>query len=155
MITKITEEELKLLIYLRLNSREKLTKLSRKTQIPVSTIHQKLKQFSQEIIRKHTIILNFDSLGYPIKTHSIIKADSASKIELAAYLQKHNNVNNVYKINNGYNYVFDAYFKDLNDSEQFFEKLENEHKIKKRDTHYILDEIKREGFLTNELVYPN
>ncbi|AJF62075.1 Transcriptional regulator, AsnC family [archaeon GW2011_AR15] len=152
MKTAITHEELKLLIYLRLNSREKLTKLSRITQIPVSTIHEKLRQFSEGIIRKHTIILNSEVLGYPIKTHSVIKADSSSKQSLGEFLKKHDSVNNLYKVNNGFDYVFDAYFKGLNDAEGFFDILEEKHKVKKIETHYILDELKREGFLNREEV---
>jgi len=67
------------------------------------------------------------------------------------FLMSHKNVNNVYRVTNGYDLLVDSYFKTMGHAEEFFENLESDYKVKKLRTNYILDELKREGFMTNIL----
>ena len=145
----LSADELRLVAVLRSNAREKLTDISRKIKLPVSTIHEKLKKYSGDLIKRHTILVDFSQMGYPIKTHSLIKVDKLDKTAMLEALIRHRNVDGVSRINNSYDFLLDAYFSSLSESEEFFEKLEGEYKIKKIDTYYILDEMKREGFMMN------
>jgi len=145
----LSAREKKLITHLRNDSREKLTTLSRKINMPVSTIHEKIKKYQGTIINKSTILLNSSQIGFPLKTHTILSVHKDHKAELIDFLNKSMNVNNLFRINNGFDVIFDAYFENINKSEEFFEDLEEAHKVKKRDTFYILEEVKREGFMSN------
>ena len=75
--------EKKLITHLRNDSREKLTVLSRKINMPVSTIHEKIKKYKGNIINKSTILLNATYLGFPLRTHTILSVDKTSVIVCA------------------------------------------------------------------------
>ncbi len=46
--------DLSVLAKLRQNARERLTKMSRKTSIPVTTLYNKIKTLESSIVKKHT-----------------------------------------------------------------------------------------------------
>ena len=63
----ISKKELKIISEFRKNARENLTCASRKLGIPVSTIYDRLKKYSGNLITRHTAILDFKKLGFGIK----------------------------------------------------------------------------------------
>lgn len=144
--TKIND--LKILSYLRKNARTSLTKLSKYTGIPISTIFEKIKIHEQELITKHTSIIDFFKLGYTTRANIVIKVDKNSKNEIEKYLLKHQNVNSVYKITNNYDFLIEGIFLNLLELEKFHESLDDKFKIKSKQTYYILKDIKREGFMS-------
>jgi len=145
----LNAKDLMLLSQLRKNAREKLTTISRRTQMPVSTIHEKLKGYNLGVVKKHTVLLDFPKLGYQCRAKVLVNAPKETKGELKDYLQKHPNINSAYKINNGYTYMLDVVFPTLDDLDQFLEKLESGYDVRDTQTYYIIDELKREGFLTD------
>lgn len=54
---------LQFLAYLRENSREKLTTISKRTKIPISTLFDMLKELQGNLITKNTVLLDFSKLG--------------------------------------------------------------------------------------------
>jgi DNA-binding Lrp family transcriptional regulator len=108
-----------------------------------------LKRNINNAVKRYTVLLDYERLGYPIKAHTLIKVDKDSKIRLIAELVKSRHVDNVFRTNNMYDLIIDAYFTSLNESEEFFEKLDNDYRIKRKETHYILNEFKCNGFMTN------
>ncbi len=150
----LKEQDLALLISLRRNAREKLTTISRKTHIPVSTLHDKLKSFLDGMIEKHTTLLNYESLGYTCHAHLLLRAAREHKDALRQHLSSHPNVNSAFKINNGWNFLVDVVFPGLDALDNFLDDLENRFAVTDHQVHYIIDEIKRESFLTDELILP-
>lgn len=148
-MTLSEKEEMLILSNLRADGRVSLTRLSRKTSIPVSTIYDKLKAFENEVIRKHTCIIDFLKLGYGTRATLLLKVKKENKLLLKDYLMKHKAVNSCYKINNGYDFIVEVVFKELRDVEGFLENLENEFGIEDAKVHYIIDELRREDFLSN------
>ena len=73
---------LQFLSCLRDNSREKLTEISKKTHIPISTLFDMLKEMQGNIITKHTVLLNFHGLGYQAHAQVFLKVDKIHKEEL-------------------------------------------------------------------------
>ena len=69
------------------------------------------------------------------------------KHEISAFLEKHQNVNSLYKINNGYDFLVDVIFRQMIELEEFIELLETKFKVRHRDVYFIIDEIKLEGFM--------
>jgi len=144
----LRNKEEEFIIHLRRDSRMTLKELSRKTTIPISTLHDKLKRFQNEFIIKHSSLIDFKKIGYSARANIIIKVNAEEKECLKEYLLTHKNINNMFRINNGYDFLLDVIFKDIEDSEKFIEELETDFKIKKIEVHYLISNLKTEEFLT-------
>lgn len=143
-----TKKDIVLMTYLRNNSRENLTKISRLTAIPVSTIFDRLKEFEKELIRKHTSLMDFRKIGFDIKVNMLFRIARDSRDEFREFLIKNENINSVFKVNNGYDFLVEAIFKDMNDMQRFSELLER-FKVEAKQEIFILEDIKRECFLSD------
>jgi DNA-binding Lrp family transcriptional regulator len=143
----MNQKDLKIISHLRKDARMPLTKMSRKIQMPVSTIFDRLKQQEQELILKHTCLLNFNKMGYTTRANILLKIDVENKDQLKDYLVKHELINSVYRINNGYDYMVEGIFKQIKDMEDFIENLKQKFKIKDLKQFYIIDDLKREEFM--------
>ena len=60
-------------------------------------------------------------------------------------------VNNLMKINNGFDFFFEAIFRQMSELEDFIEKLEENYKIRTKKVFYIIEDLKREGFLSDPM----
>lgn len=149
VVNMVDKREMLILTHLRRNARETLTRMSRKTSIPVSTIFEKLKNYESGLIKKHTSIIDFSKLGYTTKATILVKANSEHRERLKEYLFMNKSLNTVYKINNGYDFILEGIFKELKDVDIFLEKLEKEFFITDKYVYYIVDEIKKEDFLSS------
>jgi len=145
-----TQKEMMMLAHLRQNARMPLTELSRKTGIPVSTLFDKLQQQEkQQLITKHVPLFDFQKLGYTARATILLRVEKDDREKISEYLVKDSNVNNVYRINNGYDFLLECIFKNIRELEQFSEQLETKFRIKAKETHYIIDDVKKEGFLSD------
>ncbi|MBI2133347.1 Lrp/AsnC family transcriptional regulator [Candidatus Woesearchaeota archaeon] len=124
--------------------------MSRKTRIPVSTIYDRLKSFEGVLIRKNSSLLNFSKLGFVVRALVIFSVEKSQRDEFSSCLLKNNNVNSLYRINNGYDFVAEILHKDINDLEHFMDSLVERFKVRERKTFFVIDELKKEGFLTDE-----
>ena len=150
----LKEKELLLLSYFRSNARISLTKLSRMTKIPVSTLFDKLKYYEQKaLIRKSTAIIDFRKLGYEIRNQILISAKKENKDELQRFLVKHARVNTIYRINNGYDFLIETVFKNMNEMDDFMKSLEVFEPTQKKEF-FIMEDLKREEFLSGKEEYP-
>ncbi len=144
----LNQKDLLLLSFLRQNARETLTKLSKKTNIPISTIYDKLKLYNESIIKKHTSIIDFSKLGYNARVNIMLRVDKEQKDEIRDFLARRDCINSVFKINNGFDFLIEGVFKNISNVEDFLETVEDKFNIKSKQVYYIVDEIKREGFMT-------
>ena len=143
-----------LLSHFRNNARISLTKLSRLTKIPVSTIFDKLKDYeTKNLIRKSTAIIDFRKLGYEIRNQILIGANRENKEDLQKFLVKHPRVNTIYRINNGYDFLIETVFKNMNEMDDFMKSLEEYEPLQKKEF-FIMEDLKREEFLTGKEEYP-
>ena len=152
LTAELGAKDLLLLSQLRKNAREKLTTMSRRTQMPVSTIHERIKGYNRSLIKKHTVLLDYPKLGYQCRAQVLVNAPKETKQDLKAYLEKHPNVNSAYKINNGFTYLLDVIFPGLDDLDSFLDRLEGQYDVTNTQTYYIIDELKREGFMTDPML---
>ena len=72
----INKKDILIISNLRIDARMPLTKMSRKTNIPVSTIFDRLKINENGLIKKHTCILNFSKLGYNVRANIAFKVNN-------------------------------------------------------------------------------
>lgn len=135
--------------HLRTNARETLTKMSRKTGIPVSSIYEQIKEFEGAAIKKHTCLLDFQKIGYDLRVTLLLKAKPSSKQDLQRFLSTHHQVNTVLRINNGYDFLAEVLFRNMSELQDFMDRLE-ELGVRERKEYYILEELQRESFLTSE-----
>lgn len=149
----MNQKDVKIIAHLRQNARMPLTKMSKATHIPVSTIFDRLRFNENELITKHTSLLNFSKLGYNTRANITIKVERDDKDNLKEFLMKHHSVNSVYKINNGFDFMIEGIFKQINDLEEFIELLESKFQIKDHKTFFVIEDLKREAFLTNEHLF--
>ena len=145
----IGRKDLVIITHLRRNCRESLTRMSRLSQIPISTIYEKIKRNEDGVIKKHTCLVDFARLGFNTRAKIILQAGMEHKQDLLDFLVKHQNINSVYKINNGYDYLVEGIFKNMRDMEEFSETLQSRFRVKKQETYFIIDDIKREMFLSD------
>ena len=144
----MNKKDLLIITHLRKNARETLTNLSKKTGIPISTIYENLKR--NKVIDKHTCLLDFNKLGFNTIAKILFKVNKDSREELQEYLAKHQNTNNVYKINNGYDYLVESVFKNIKDVQDFLETVEEKYPIEEKEVYYVIEEVKREEFMSDQ-----
>lgn len=145
----ISKKDLLILTELRKNARETLTRISRKTSIPVSTIFDKIRCYQGDLITKHTALIDFSKLGYNARANIMIKVDRNAREEARQFLFNHHNVNSVYKISNGFDFLIEGIFKNVKDVEDFIDVLGGKFKLEQTQVHYIVEDIKKEAFMND------
>ena len=146
---KIVKKDLILFSELRKNARESLTRLSRKTRIPVSTLHDRLKMHMGSLIKKNCALIDFSKLGFSTRATVLLKVKPQKRKELLEYLERNKNVNTLLRVNNNYDFLIEVIFKSLKESEDFLTNLEEEYEIIDKKACYIVDEIKKEEFMSD------
>ncbi len=147
----MNEKDLLLVSYLRQDARMSLTRLAKKTGMPVSTVFNKVKnKFDNKIIR-FTSLVDFAALGYNLKAYLLFRVKKDQKEAFLKTMQNDFNVNNLFKINNGWDVMAECLFKDLNHLESFLENLEEKFVFKAKEIHYVLSDLQRECFLANPM----
>ena len=142
------KSDVKLISYFRSEGRVTLTDLSRRTGLPVSTIHERLRSYVNNSLLKPSALLNFNLLGFETKAFVLIGVDSSEKVKLFDHLSKCDNVNSLFRINSGWTALLECIFKDMYSLEEFIEKLESAFTVRQKLVCYVLDELKRESFLS-------
>ena len=145
----LNDSDMKIITHLRQNSRETLTKMSKKINIPVSTIYDRIKFHENSILKGFTSLLDFAQLGFNTRVYILFKAASPLKAELRKHIEKHQNINCIFKINNDYDFLLEAVFKNIKELEQFVEDLEVKYKVYDSKILYVVEDIKREAFMSN------
>lgn len=145
--SELRKKEVLLLSHLRRNGRLSLTRLSSLIKVPVSTLHDKLR--SQSLIRKHTCIVDFAGLGFTTTATILVKTRKEEKNGIREFLLSHKNVNSVYKINAGFDYLIEAVFHNFVELEDFVELLEASFAIKAKQVFYVIEEVAKEIFFAD------
>lgn len=155
---KIKKNDLAIITNLRTNARETLTNMSRRTRIPVSTIFDRIKVQEDSLIKKHTTLLNFEKLGFISRAFVIFGVEKENREGLKEFLLACPNINSVLKINNGFNFMVEFVFRNMVDVENCVEDIEERFDVKHKKVHYIIEDLKREGFLEGsdkiDLLFP-
>ncbi|MEM4756249.1 MAG: Lrp/AsnC family transcriptional regulator [Candidatus Woesearchaeota archaeon] len=143
------KKEILFLANLRKNARKNLTTLSRLTGIPVSTLFEKLKRYEGNLIKKHVSIIDFTKLGFHVRAYIALKVHKQERDKLRSFLEHSPLLNCLYRITNGYDFLLEALFKNISEFQDFLDELDN-FKIQAKQQFYILEEIKRESFFSDE-----
>jgi hypothetical protein len=89
-----------------------------------------------------------------MRTQGLTKASIMFKVHkddmnlLKSFLEKHQNVNSVYRINNGYDFIAEAVFYNITGFKEFIEKINDGFRIKDQKMFHVVEDIKRESFMS-------
>ncbi len=132
---------------LRADGRCKLAQVSRTTNVPISTLFERLRAYKGTVLAKTTSLLNFNEIGFATRAHLLIRCQRQRE-EVKQKLLEYANVNSLYRVNNGYDYLAECVFRTLQDAEIFSEQLRTTFDAIVR-VQYILADLKRETFLSD------
>ncbi len=141
------QKQMELLGKLRSNARAKLTSISRSTNIPISTLFDILKDLQGEVIKKSTVLIDFEKLGYNVQAQVILRVKKENKCKLRKHLECHSNINTVYKINNSWDFMIETIHRNVRELDGFLENIDEKFGIEDKQIHYLIDEVKKEGFM--------
>lgn len=150
----LKKSDLLFLTYLRQDSRQTLTKISRKTKIPISTLYDKLRQHERSLILKHTTLIDFNKLGFNSRAKIMLAIAREDRDKLKSFLKEYQCINSLYKVNNGYDFLAEGVFENVKELEDFLELLETKFRIQDKKVFYVIEDIKREGFLARPGLVP-
>jgi len=121
--------------------------ISRETGIPISTIFDKVNKLGKSTISKYSPLLDFQKLGFGLRVNLILKANDKRKQDLKDFLLKNQNVNSLLRLNNNFDFFIETVFRDMKGLEEFYENLKK-FKIKKKKEFFVIEDLKKEEFLT-------
>ena len=146
----LKEKEDKLLSYLRKNSRDTITRISKKTGVPISTIFDRIKSYKKLCIERFTCLLNFSELG--LKSHSFVVfgVNKTKREEMKKFFVTSENVNAVIRINHKYDFLVELVFSDIQQLEFFLDRVDERFGTRPKHIFYVVEDVGRELFLTGE-----
>lgn len=143
----LTETDLKIISLLRRNSRQSLALIARKVGVPSSTLFDKMGAYEKKFIYKHTTLLDFGKLGFSTKVQIALEVPLGKKEQVQEFLSKHKNINSLYKINHGFDFLMECIFKNQADAKNFIEQLQANFGIEHSYIFDVLEELKKEEFV--------
>jgi len=141
----LDKKDLKILQMLEQNSELTSNQISKKTNIPITTIHNRIKKLKQnEIIKNYTIKINFEKIGKPIKAYIQISVNQQklSQEEIAEKIKKLENIESVDIVTGSTDILIQTRAKTMQDLNNLItHKLRNIVGIDKTQTMIVLKEI--------------
>ncbi|MBI4980617.1 Lrp/AsnC family transcriptional regulator [Candidatus Woesearchaeota archaeon] len=144
----LSEKDTEIIRHLRGNSRIKIVGLSKKLNLPVTTLYSKLRRYEQKLIKKHTSLVDFTQLGYFKSVYLVLKSNGSKKQELKDFLAQHSSVNSLFRINYGYDYLVECIFRDEKEVTDFLGKLQEDFSSEVQMLN-VIEELKREEFMAH------
>jgi DNA-binding Lrp family transcriptional regulator len=141
---RLQRRDMLILSALRQNARMPLTTISKRTSVPVTTIHGLLREYEQHVIKKHATILDFKKLGYDNKQSIIIKAAGHDKDKIKRYLLENKSVNSVYLLDGPGNFLIEAITKTKQEVDSLMHDLQEQFTIFDLLSFEVVDDLKRE-----------
>jgi len=147
---KLDSKDLKILQILKENSNLTTSKISKKTAIPITTVHNRIKKLEKfEVIKNYTIVLDNKKIGRPLGAYILITVDykilkekGISQYNVAEKIKKFDFVEDVSMITGQSDIIAKIRVKDIDEASNFVTKeLRNIDGIEKTQTLMILTEI--------------
>ncbi len=134
---------------LRQNARMKLTELSRRTGVPVSTLFDRMHDLGGIGVTRLCAMLDFRKLGFNTCATILFKVSKDKRTELKNCLMKSFCVNSLMRVNNGYDFMAECIFRDMRELEEFCERLEQNYGVRGKEIHFVIEDLKRERFFSD------
>lgn len=144
------EKDEKILRLLQENSKLTTQQISKKTLMPITTVHNRIKKLEKEgVIKKYTLELDNKKLGKNICAYihitvdyKLLKEIKMSQHELAKKLKQFEFVEEAAMVTGGTDIIIKIRVKDIDELDDFVtKKLRNINGIEKTQTMVVLNEI--------------
>ena len=146
----LDNKDLKILAILKDNSKLTTSKISKKTAIPITTIHNRIKKLEKlGIIKNYTVVLDNKKIGKELGAYILITVDykllnekGLSQYQVAEKIKKYDAVEEVSMITGQSDIIAKIRVKNIEDASNFVTKeLRNIDGIEKTQTMVVLTEI--------------
>ncbi|MBS3166292.1 Lrp/AsnC family transcriptional regulator [Candidatus Woesearchaeota archaeon] len=119
----IDEIDQKIILTLQEQGRWSTQKISRKTGIPITTVHHRIKKMEERrIIKGYTVILNHQLMGNQVLAYVLLKGDinylrekNISPLEIIHNLQKKGFVEEIDSTTGHYDYIIKIRVKNMSE----------------------------------------
>ena len=142
----IDETDRNLLNILLEDSKQSLRKIAKASGISAATAMSRIKRLEQErYIKKHSIVLDYDLLGYDVDVHIDVKISKGKLFELEKKLALSKSVFAVYDCTGEFDAVILARFRNRRSMDTFLKEIQKYDFIERTNTRLILNTIKEES----------
>ena len=146
---KLDKKDEKILIELSRDAKQTSKQISKRTLIPITTVHNRIKKLEKQgVIKNYTIQLDDKTLGtlsaYIMVTvnYRLLQKHDQGQHELASSLRTHPNVDYAGMLTGSYDLVLKVRVKDVSELDEFVTKyLRNVEGIDRTQTMIVLNEL--------------
>ena len=146
---KIDELDKKILNLLLEDSRSSYRKISRILKVSPATIMNRINNLNKDIIKKYSVLLDYEKIGYEIEVIIELRISKGELIEVEKKIATHPNVVAVYDITGDYDAVIIAKFKNRKTMDSFLKKIQSYDFVERTFTKFVLHTIKEEPLAIN------
>ena len=125
------------------NSKLSYREIGKKVKVSVATVMHRIKKLEkEEIIKKYTTLLNYETLGYDIEVLIEIRISKGKLFEVEKKIATNPNVFAVYDITGDFDAAILARFKNRRQIDAFLKKIQTYDFVERTNTRFILNTIK-------------
>lgn len=143
---KLDDKDMDILGLLKKNAKSTTQQISRELNIPITTVHNRIKKLEAEgIISKYTIILNHKKLGKTISARLMIRVTKlADQFKICNEVLNLEAVDKVYQITGDYDIVASVRVNDIEDLHSLImTQLRTMPEIRNTSTTIVLKEFRK------------
>jgi len=120
----MNEKDERILGILKENSSLSTQQISKRTSIPITTVHNRIKKLKEEgVIERYTVVLNHKKIGKPISSYILIRVDyrntKQSQHEMAKKLKSKSIVEEVAIVTGSTDMIVKVRVKDMEELNNF------------------------------------
>lgn len=145
----LNEVEKNIISALRTNARTSLSAIASKHAIALSTLSYTMQKLEQKKLLSHKSHVDFEKLGYALRTFMTLKTDKGCKAMLQEFITNTPNINTAHIINSGYDFHIEAVFRNKKEIQKFMESMEQQFPIIEKHEYHVVDTIRKEHFLSD------
>lgn len=145
-----TKKDVIIISHLRNDARKKISKISEQINIPITTVYDKVRAHEKRFVKKYVTLLDFSKLGFMSSAHLALKIEKNSRDALQKYLLEMPNINTLYRINFGCDFLAEGIFRNSAELQDFTELIEEKFHANEIHVFNTIEELKKEEFLSKK-----
>ncbi|ASJ05941.1 Lrp/AsnC family transcriptional regulator [Thermococcus pacificus] len=124
MRTGLDEVDRKILVILQKNSRTPLREISKEVGLAESTVYERIKKLREKgIIKKFTVMLDPESLGFKILAFILIKSKAGMYSHVATELKKYPQIVEIYETTGDYDMLVKIRTSGSDELNEFLDRI--------------------------------
>ncbi len=124
MRVNLDDIDRKILTILQKNSRTPLREISKEVGLAESTVYERIKKLKEHgIIRKFTVILDPDALGFTLLAFILIKSKAGKYSHVASELRKYPQIVEIYETTGDYDMLVKIRTKNSEELNEFLDTI--------------------------------